>query len=62
MKEKHTFQMYLVETDVTVRVWKIISNKWSNEMKTLYGKLWEMSRDRGAVCVNMVQGDRGKLW
>jgi len=39
MKEKHTFQMYLVETDVTVRVWKIISNKWSNEMKTLYGKL-----------------------
>lgn len=38
MKEKYTFQAYLVENDMIVRAWKIISNKWSSEMENLgYG-------------------------
>lgn len=38
MKEKHIFQMYLVENDMIACVWKVISNKCSSEMKTLaYG-------------------------
>jgi len=38
MKEKYTFQIYLVENDMIVYVWKIISNKWSSEMENLgYG-------------------------